>query len=708
MPGQIVYVVDIDRDELYSPGFVPLRREDTKQEVVYEKGAVIFRSVAPDLDLELTLFVPPNQRADVRLLKVRNTSSVKRRFRIVPYFDLVCAETPGESAGRIEAAFDAKTDTMLFSNPTNGFYRGVGFVATNLKLTHREKIRARFIGAAGRDLAKPFMAATGLSDKHAGDDGRRVFAGTAVIEIDAGSEAEYVLVLGQEETKAAALATAQSLRDPKRAHQALAETRAYWASENAPTIEIESNSPHFDRLVNHWLHYEAVACRLYARGGPNQRSGAFGYRDQLQDVLGVLTNDPDSARRQILLHASQQFLEGDVLKWWHQTRDGRTGLGQRSRASDPHLWLPYVTTRYIAATGDEAILHEKTPYLVGPTVPMDVDSLTYVPRISRITGDLYEHCKLAIDHTLANFGAHGLPLFGTGDWNDGIDHLGFKGKGESVWMGFFLHGILRDFTPIIAAREGDEAAVPYRERAAALRTALDDTWRGDHYIVGYSDAGIALDCYGTMSAAWPALTGAVDSARGLAALEGPLAKIEKADRILLFDRPFDEKTSPFPGRIADYPPGLRENGGQYSHGASWLIDAYVALAEQAEKTGDRRRGAQLRARAFELWRKISPLDKLEGEALAIYGLAPHQQPADISEGLGHAGRGGWSWYTGAAARMLTSAYAILGLRMENGEIIVPDDIFEPKGKLTLRSLKVRGKLYEREPEATAPRARKKG
>ncbi|HEY1735147.1 MAG TPA: glycosyl transferase family 36, partial [Methylovirgula sp.] len=221
MPGQIVYVVDIDRDELYSPGFVPLRREDTKQEVVYERGAVIFRSVAPDLDLELTLFVPPNQRADVRLLKVRNTSSVKRRFRIVPYFDLVCAETPGESAGRIEAAFDAKTDTMLFSNPTNGFYRGVGFVATNLKLTHREKIRARFIGAAGRDLAKPFMAATGLSDKHAGDDGRRVFAGTAVIEIDAGSEAEYVLVLGQEETKAAALATAQSLRDPKRAHQAL-------------------------------------------------------------------------------------------------------------------------------------------------------------------------------------------------------------------------------------------------------------------------------------------------------------------------------------------------------------------------------------------------------------------------------------------------------------------------------------------------------
>jgi cyclic beta-1,2-glucan synthetase len=707
MPGQIIYIVDIDHDEIYCPGFVPLRRKDTRQEVVFEKGVAIFRSFAPDLDLELTLFVPPDRAADVRLLTIRNKTSVPRRFRIVPYFDLALAETPNESAGRIEMGFDAKTNTVLFNNPANSFYKGVGFVATSLDITHREKIRARFIGAAGRDLARPVMAVTGAPDPHAGDDGRRIVSGTAMIEIEAGGESGCTIVLGQEATKAEALATAEALREPKRARQALAETRAYWR-ENAPVIEIESNHPHFDRLVNHWLHYEAVACRLYARGGPNQRSGAFGYRDQLQDLLGVLFNDPALARKQILLHASQQFLEGDVLKWWHQTRDGRTGLGQRSRASDPHLWLPYVTTRYITATGDDAILRERTHYLAGPTVPLDVDSLTFVPRISRVSGDLYEHCRLALDYTLAHFGAHGLPLFGTGDWNDGIDHLGFKGHGESVWMGFFLHGILQDFAPFIVARDGHTAAAPYLDRADALKAALDKTWAGDHYIVGYSDSGVVLDRYGTMTAAWPILTGAVESKRGLAALEGPLAKLEKADRILLFDQPFDELSSPFPGRIADYPPGLRENGGQYTHGATWLVDAYVELAERAQKKGDIRANAQHKARAFELWRKMSPLDKLEGEALAIYGLAPHQQPADISEGLGHAGRGGWSWYTGAAARMLTSAYALLGLRMERGEIVVPDDIFEPKGKLTIRSLKIRGKPYERKRESATAGAANKG
>jgi cyclic beta-1,2-glucan synthetase len=692
LPGQIIYVVDIDSDEIYSPGLVPLRRPDTYHEVIYEKGVAIFRSLSPEIEIELTLFVPPDQPADVRLLTLRNKAAVTRRFRIVPYFDLALAETTFESAGRIESAQDAAANILFFTNPTNGFYKGWGFAATNLNIEHREVIRARFIGAAGRDLKRPVVAATGASDPHVGDDGRRIAACTGLIDIAAGGEAEIAIVFGQAANRAHATTTAERLRDPRRARRALAETREYWAT-HGPAIEIESNQPHFDRLINHWLHYETVACRLNARGGPNQRSGAYGFRDQLQDVLPLFFSDPGFARTQILLHASQQFLEGDVLKWWHKTRDGHTGLGQRSRASDVHLWLPYVVTRYLAATNDHAILAERTHYLVGPSVPRDKDSLTYVPRISRDDGDLYEHCRLALDYALARFGAHGLPLFGTGDWNDGIDHAGFNGHGESVWLGFFLHGILRDFAPIIAARDGETTARHYLARAERLSAALEKTWEEDHYIIGYADSGAVLDRYGSMTAAWPILTGAVSAERGRAALEGGLAHVEKADRILLFDQPFDELSSPFPGRIADYPPGLRENGGQYSHGASWLIDAYLRLAEHADKKGDARRAAEDRGRAFELWRKISPLDKLEGEALAVYGLAPHQQAADISDGFGHDGRGGWSWYTGAAARMLSAAYAILGITMQAGEIIVPDDIFAPKGALTLTALRVRGKTY---------------
>ncbi len=698
LPGQILYVVDVDRDEIYCAGFVPLRRQDTRYEIVYEKGAACFRSFGPDIDLDLTLFVPPDHPADVRLLIVRNKAATKRRFRIVPYFDLALAETTFESAGRIETAQDAKTNTLFFNNPANTFYKGWGFAAASFDFMHKETIRARFIGASGRDLTRPVMVATGASNPRVGDDGRRVAAFSGLIDIEAGGEAEIAIVFGQTTNRAQAASTVQNLRDPGRARAALAATRKYWAA-HGPAIEIESNHPHFDRLINHWLHYQAVACRLYARGGPNQRSGAYGFRDQLQDVLPLFFSDAAFARQQILLHASQQFLEGDVLKWWHQTRDGRTGLGQRSRASDPHLWLPYVTARYLAATGDQSIMTERTPYLAGPLVPLDMDSLTFVPRISRADGDLYEHCRQALDYTLARFGSHALPLFGTGDWNDGIDLAGFGGHGESVWLGFFLHGILRDFAPLIAQREGEAKARRYLARAEELKAALEKTWADDHYLIGFADSGAVLDRYGTMTAAWPILGGAVGFERGRAALETGLAHVEKADRILLFDQPFDELSSPFPGRIADYPPGLRENGGQYSHGASWTVEAYIRLAEIAGKKDDARLAAQYRARAFALWKKISPLDRLEPDQLAIYGLAPHQQAADISDGLGHSGCGGWSWYTGAAARMLSAAYAILGLRMEGGKILVPDDIFAPKGELTVTSLRVRGETF------SAPMAR---
>jgi cyclic beta-1,2-glucan synthetase len=692
LTGQAIYIVDSKSGEIFAPTFAPLRRRDARYKVVYEPGAATFRAEYAATEVEMTVFVPPDQPADLRLVTLRNRAAEPREFRIVSYFDLVMAEHLPESLGRIEFANAGASNALCFRYPVNNFVQGQGFAATSLAVQAKETFRPRFIGRGGRDLSDPCMVTGGSADRSLGDDGRRIAAFSSVVAVPAHGELEFALVLGETRTRAEALQAAQTLATTKTARASLAKTRQFW-SDQVPPIWIETNQPHFDHLVNHWLHYQVLAARLWARGGPNQRGGAFGFRDQLQDVLPLVFSDASIARSQILLHAGQQFREGDVLKWWHRAPDGRTGLGQRSRASDPHLWLPYVVTRYIAATGDHTVLDERTAFLEGPVVPMHLDSLAFVPRASRADADLYEHCRLAIDLTLGRMGARGLPLMGTCDWNDGLDLVGFGGRGESVWLAFFLHEILGAFTPLIAAREGKAAAEPYRQRAEQLKADLECAWRGDHYVLAFADDGRELDVTSAMTAAWPVLSGAVDGARGAAALEEALGRLEKADRILLIDKPYTESSQPFPGRIADYPPGVRENGGQYSHGATWIVDAYIRLAELANAHGDAAAAARYKARAFTCWKKISPLDKTDGEALAIYGLAPYQQPADIYEGCGHSGHGGWSWYTGSAARMLSAAYEILGLRMRDGKISVADDLFEPKGDLVVKRAVIRGKVF---------------
>ena len=699
-PGQLVYVVDLDTGETDTAGFIPYRRAETRHDVVYGLGAATFTASRGETDLSLTVFVLPDAPADIRLLSIRNRADRDRRFRIVPYFDIALDESAEDSLGRLLAERDETTEALLFSNPRNDFHKGWAFATTSLTSATSETVRARFFGGAGRDHTNPFMVEKGVSETSREDDGRRVAAFAGIIEVEAGSEAEVTIVLGQATSRAEAVTMAAALRDPASARASLVATRAWW-TERVNDIRIETDDPAFDRLVNHWLPYQVLASRLWGRNGPNQRGGAYGFRDQLQDVLPFIYFDPNLTRRQIVFHAGAQFPEGDVFKWWHVAPDGRTGLGQRTRASDPHLWLPYVVTRYIESTGDVSVLDEVTAYLEGPAVPDGTIDLLIAPRLSRETGDVYDHCRRAIDYALARFGTHGLPLVGTGDWNDGIDAAGTKGRGESLWLSFFLHDILRRFAPIAGAREGEAAQGRIEAAAARLKAAIAGAWVGDHFIFDYTDDGRVLDHASIMTAAWPALSGAVDPDRSLAALDHALKELGKPDRILLLTPPFDEDSDPYPGRIADYPPGVRENGGQYSHGASWTVDAFVTLAEAAAQRGDAAQAAVLRGRAFDAWRAISPLGKTEGEALAVYGLAPHQQPADIYDGPGYAGRGGWSWYTGSAARMLSAAYALVGLRMENGHVIVADDLFAPRGTLQLRSLCVHGRTY-RPPQQDDP------
>ena len=288
-------------------------------------------------------------------------------------------------------------------------------------------------------------------------------------------------------------------------------------------------------------------------------------------MLPALFFDPALTRRQIVIHSGVQFPEGDVFKWWHLASDGRVGLGQRTRASDPHLWLPYVLVRYVEATGDWSVLDERQPYLVGAAVPDGAMDLLLAPRPSRETGDVYDHCVRAIRYTIDRMGAHGLPLIGTGDWNDGIDAAGPGGRGEGTWLACFFFDIVSRFATIADHREGRAAGDLYRAEAARLAAAVDGVWTGDHYVFDFVDDGRPLDPPSIMAAAWPVLSGAAPLDKGRRALEHGLASLEKPDRILLVTPPFDEGSDPYPGRIADYPPGVRENGGQYSHGASWAV-----------------------------------------------------------------------------------------------------------------------------------------
>jgi cyclic beta-1,2-glucan synthetase len=354
-----------------------------------------------------------------------------------------------------------------------------------------------------------------------------------------------------------------------------------------------------------------------------------------------------------------------------------------------------VLSRYVSQQGDTGVLDVTTPYLEGEAVPEHEETWIVVPRASRETATVYEHARLAIAFTLDHIGGNGLPLLRAGDWNDGIDVLGRREIGTSVWMGFFLANVLDGFIPLALLKGDAGFAARCKEALEAQRAALDIGWQGDHFALDFADDGRPVAMANAMTTGWAAYSGACDDGRALAAIEGGLRAIERADRVLLMETPFYEHSQPYPGRIADYPPGVRENGGQYSHGASWIADGFVRLSERARATGDEKLALRLGARAFEIFEKISPLKKTDPERIAVYGLIPIQQPADIYDGWGHGGRGGWSWYTGSAARMLSAAYALLGIEKTEGRTDVREDLFEPKGELRVEQLRIGDKVWRR-------------
>jgi len=691
--GQAIYVRDMASGDTDCATFAPLRRKDGAYEAEFGLGYVVYRRTRADLDLEMTVFAPPGRACEVKILRIVNKTAGDRMFNVAPIAEMALDETMVESQGSIVTRTDDNGCALYFRNPKNHFAKGWAFASTSLAAEFAETSRRRAIGANQRGSRVPYMVEHNHPDLTTERRQRTVAAFCGPVEVKAGREAKIVFSMGQTGGLAEAAHFAEVARGLGWAERMLAETKNFW-TDQLGVLRIETNKPEFDRLVNDWLPYQLLASRLWGRTGPAQRSGATGYRDQLQDVLPLTLLAPELTRRQTLLHAARQFIEGDAVKWWHTAPGGGTGLADRTIASDPHLWLPFVTLRYVAATGDDAVLDVETGFIETAALPKGVESNADVPLPSRESAKLFDHCRLAIEWTLARFGRNGLPLMGAGDWDDGMNLIGLEGRGESVWVGFFLHGILIDFAKLCERRGKRDLAARYRDTAEKLRGALDKCWRGDRYLRAYADNGKEVTPMSAMTASWPVLSRAVDFARGVECVEKALAVLERPDRVLLVAPHYDEQSDPFPGRSAEYPPGVRENGGQYSHGVSWFVDALVMLAEQAQAKGDAKEAARLFARAYQVWVEISPLSKYATpEAAERYGLPPHQQAADVYEGPGYEGRGGWAWYTGSAARMMIGAYALLGLQLEKGEFSLRPDAFDPKGELQLKRVVYRGKVY---------------
>ncbi|MCC8189060.1 MAG: cyclic beta 1-2 glucan synthetase [Planctomycetes bacterium] len=656
--GEAVYLRDEAGGDYWSPAPFPCR---LGREYVTRHGSG-YTSIDHDyhgIFSRLTVHVDRDTCVKYVTLKVRNHSGQRRSLSATYYVEWVLGDLPQKTAMYVVTSVDAKSGALLAVNEYNDDFRGrIAFLDTDDPGRSVTGDRREFIGRNG-SLARPQgLQRVNLSGRvGAGMDP----CGAMQVRFSLGpdEEREIAFRLGVAQSIDEARKMIRESRGLEAARTSLATVKQFW-QDTLDVVQVETPDQAFNFMANGWLLYQTLSCRFWGRSATYQSGGAIGYRDQLQDSLALLNARPYLVRAHLLECAAHQFVEGDVMHWWHPP----TGRGVRTLCSDDYLWLPFVCERYITVTGDREILNEKVRFIQGRPVPEGEESYYDLPQRSEEKATLYEHCKRAIVHGL-RFGEHGLPLMGSGDWNDGMDRVGREGRGESVWLGFFLHVVLERFQRLARLRDDDDFADRCREEAERLAAAIEaNAWDGEWYRRAYFDDGTPLgsaenpECrIDSIAQSWAVLSGVGSPKRlqqAMQALEETL--IDPESKIIkLFTPPFDD--SPMnPGYIKGYVPGVRENGGQYTHAAVWAAMAFAHRGDQ-EKT-------------WRLQELLNPVNHARDKAWADrYKLEPYVVAADIYSNRQHPGRGGWSWYTGSSSWLYRFMIeSVLGFSVEAGKI----------------------------------------
>jgi cyclic beta-1,2-glucan synthetase len=652
--GEAIYVRDEQTGTFWSPSPSPARGDGTYV-ARHGFGYSIFEYTQDGIVTELSVFVATDEPVKFARLRISNRSGRPRRLSITGYWDWVLGELRDKTLPHVVTRLDSPTGALFAQNAySNEFASRVAFADCSEANRTFTTDRLEFIGRNGTLVDPAALHRVRLSGRvEAGLD--PCAAIQVQIELSDGQEREVAFTLGAARDEGQARDLVQRFRGAARAQGTLEGVWHYW-SRTLGTLYCETPDPSINFLANGWLLYQVLSSRMWGRSGFYQSGGAYGFRDQLQDAMAVIHAAPVELRQHLLRASARQFHEGDVQHWWHPPG----GRGVRTHCSDDYLWLPYAACRYVTTTGDTGVLDERTPFLTGRAVRPEEESYYDLPRISEETGTLYEHCVRAIENGL-RFGSHGLPLMGCGDWNDGMNLVGAEGRGESIWLAFFLFDVLTRFAALARTRGDDARADRYTAEAAKLQVNIEEHgWDGQWYRRAYFDSGeplgsaVNVECQiDALPQSWSVLSTAGRRDRSMTAMMSVDKHLVRHDErlIQLLTPPFDK--SPLdPGYIKGYLPGVRENGGQYTHAAVWTAMAFAAV-------GDAKR-------AWDLFKMINPVSHATTpEEVARYRVEPYVAAADVYAVAPHTGRGGWTWYTGSAGwmyRLITES--LLGLHLE--------------------------------------------
>ncbi|HHH2184338.1 TPA: glycosyl transferase, partial [Yersinia enterocolitica] len=658
--GECLYLRDDDSGQLWSPTAQPIRDGGTYI-ARHGRGYSRFEHQANGMGMALLQYVPLADPIKISRLTLHNMSDTPRRISVTAYAEWVLATSRGATGPFIITEMDDTTGAMLARNPWSTAFPGrISFSDLNGQQSRWTADRSEFLGHYGNSAA-PFslLAKVPLSGvTGAGFDPCSALQQT--IELAAGEQVEVVWFMGQSHSVSEAQALIMRYRAAN-LDAVLTEVIEYWRTV-LEAVQVKTPDRKMDIILNGWLLYQTLVCRVWARSAFYQASGAYGFRDQLQDGMALTFALPETTRHHLLRAAGRQFIEGDVQHWWLP----HSGQGVRTRISDDRVWLSYATATYILASGDGAVLDEIVPFLEGPILHPGEHDAFFQPLVAQETASLFEHCAKGLDQCIELTGELGLPLMGTGDWNDGMNRVGEEGKGESVWLGWLLVATLKMFIPLAKERDPQRAS-QWQHHLTGLIAALErEAWDGEWYRRATFDNGSwlgAKECeecrIDSIAQSWAVLSGAADPQRAvqaMASLEHHLIRPNDG-MALLFTPPFD-KTSDDPGYIKGYPPGLRENGGQYSHAAMWVIFAFAELGE-----GDK---------ACDLFALLNPINHGNTPAgVERYKVEPYVVAADVYSVAPHVGRGGWTWYTGSAGWMHRAGIeGILGIRREGKELVI--------------------------------------